>query len=164
MKLIKILLSTLPAAAMVLGLATLTIPSMVHAESHSSMSKHGTMLVTKDPNCGCCSGWVALAREEGYDIEITDTDDISVAKIDADIPGTLWACHTAVIDGYIIEGHVPFAALAKLLEERPAIAGIAVPGMPFGSPGMGGDPSARYDVIAFGGEASAGDVFYQAGL
>ncbi len=73
-------------------------------------------------------------------------------------------CHTAVIDGYVVEGHVPFAAIAKLLEERPEITGIAVPGMPLGSPGMGLDPAARYDVMAFGGDAGEGEVFYQAGV
>jgi hypothetical protein len=69
-----------------------------------------------------------------------------------------------MIDGYVIEGHVPFAAISKLLEERPDITGIAVPGMPSGSPGMGNDPTARYDVIAFGGNAADGEVFHQAGL
>ena len=75
-----------------------------------------------------------------------------------------WACHTTEVAGYVIEGHVPFEAVAQLLEERPDIAGIAVPGMPGGSPGMGDDPNARFDVIAFGGDAEVGEVFYQAGL
>ncbi|WP_316015733.1 DUF411 domain-containing protein [Roseobacter sp. HKCCA0434] len=129
------------------------------------MTEHGTMHVTKSPTCGCCAAWVALAREEGYEVETTDTHDITLVKGDVGIPGTMWSCHTAIIDGYIVEGHVPFAALEKLLEERPDIAGIAVPGMPAGSPGMGDDPTARYDVIAFGGEASEhGEIFYRAGL
>ena len=122
------------------------------------------MHVTKSPTCGCCGAWVALARQEGYEVEVTDTRDVTSVKLDADIPGEMWACHTAMIGGYVIEGHMPFAALAKLLEEQPNIIGIAVPGMPAGSPGMGDDPTARYDVIAFGGDAGEGEVFYQAGL
>ena len=164
MKLIKALLSLAPATALTLGLATFGVTGMAHAENHADMADHGTMHVTKSPTCGCCGAWVALAREEGYDITVTDTDDITNAKLDAGVPGNMWACHTAMIDGYVVEGHVPFAALTKLLEERPDIAGIAVPGMPAGSPGMGNDPDARYDVIAFGGAAGAGVVFYQAGL
>ncbi|MGB3471435.1 MAG: DUF411 domain-containing protein [Erythrobacter sp.] len=152
------------AATFAVGIATMTIPTMVNADSHAAMVEHGTLHVAKDPTCGCCGAWVALAREEGFDVETTDTDDIAGAKLDAGVPEALWSCHTATIDGYVIEGHVPFAAIAKLLEARPDVAGIAVPGMPFGSPGMGDDPDARYDVIAFGGTAGEGTVFYRAGL
>ncbi|WP_394156021.1 DUF411 domain-containing protein [Loktanella salsilacus] len=164
MKLIKTLLAITPVAALALGMASFSAVGMAHADSHSDMADHSTMHVTKSPTCGCCGAWVALAREEGYDIEVTDTDDVTDVKLDADVPGEMWACHTAMIDGYVVEGHVPFAALAQLLEERPDITGIAVPGMPFGSPGMGNDPTARYDVMAFGGDAGDGEVFYQVGL
>jgi hypothetical protein len=164
MKLIKALLSLAPGAAFTLGLATFGMTGMAHAENHADMADHGTMHVTKSPTCGCCGAWVALAREEGYEVTVKDTDDITIVKLDAGVPENMWACHTAMIDGYIVEGHVPFGALTKLLEERPDIAGIAVPGMPAGSPGMGNDPDSRYDVVAFGGAAGAGVVFYQAGL
>ena len=79
------------------------------------------------------------------------------------MPEALWSCHTARIDGYVIEGHVPFDALARLLETRPDVLGIAVPGMPAGSPGMGDDPAARYDVIAWGNEAGDGTLFQKVG-
>ena len=79
------------------------------------------------------------------------------------MPVELWSCHTATLESYVIEGHVPFEAVEKLLDEQPDITGIAVPGMPMGSPGMGDDPSAVYDVIAWGGEAGAGEVFFTAG-
>ncbi|WP_187430455.1 hypothetical protein ROLI_006170 [Roseobacter fucihabitans] len=164
MKLIKTLLAITPVAALALGMASFSAVGMAHADSHSDMADHSTMHVTKSPTCGCCGAWVALAREEGYDIEVTDTDDVTDVKLDADVPGEMWACHTAMIDGYVVEGHVPFAALAQLLEERPDITGIAASGMPFGSPGMGNDPTARYDVMAFGGDAGDGEVFYQVGL
>jgi hypothetical protein len=164
MKLIKTLLAFIPAAALALGVASFGAAGMAHADNHTGMADHGTMHVIKSPTCGCCGAWVALAREEGYDIEVTDTRDVTSVKLDNDVPGTMWSCHTAMISGYIVEGHVPFAALAKLLDERPEIDGIAVPGMPGGSPGMGNDPTTRYDVLAFGGNAGEGEVFYQAGL
>tara|TARA_R110002110_G_scaffold20312_67_gene82655 strand:- start:4991 stop:5485 length:495 start_codon:yes stop_codon:yes gene_type:complete len=163
MKMIKNLMTALPIAVLVLGTATLGMPKMALAENHANMAEYGTMHVTKSPTCGCCGAWVALAREAGYDVETTDTGDTTKVKLSADVPGDLWACHTAKIDGYVIEGHVPFAAIAKLLKERPDIAGISVPGMPAGSPGMGNDSSAQYDVIAFGGKAAAGEVYFQAG-
>jgi hypothetical protein len=163
MKPIKTLFTLVPAAAIALGIATLGAASMAQADSLGTAADHGTMHVTKSPTCGCCGAWVALAREEGYDIEVTDTHDVTSVKLENKIPGTMWACHTAMIEGYVVEGHVPFAALAKLLEERPKISGISVPGMPDGSPGMGNDPTARYDVMAFGGDAGEGAVFHKAG-
>lgn len=164
MKLIKTLLNLIPATALALGMASFGLTDMAHAESHSNMADHGTMIVTKSPTCGCCGAWVALARTEGYDVEVIDANDVTNVKLDTGVPGHMWACHTAMIDGYVVEGHVPFAALAQLLQDRPDIVGIAVPGMPAGSPGMGNDPTARYDVIAFGGDAGEGEVFYRAGL
>ena len=164
MKPIKTVLALTPVAAFALGLVSFGMTGMAHADTRSGVADHGTMHVTKSPTCGCCGAWVALAREEGYEVEVTDTRDVTTVKRDADIPGEMWACHTAMIGGYVVEGHMPFEALSKLLQERPDITGIAVPGMPGGSPGMGDDPSARYDVIAFGGDAGEGKVFYQAGL
>ena len=157
-------ITTLLAFALANGLAFFGSVGMAHADSHAGMMDHGTMHVTKSPTCGCCGAWVTLAREEGYDIEVTDTRDVTRIKLDNDVPGAMWACHTAIVDGYVVEGHVPFVAIAKLLKERPEITGIAVPGMPGGSPGMGNDPTARYDVMAFGGDAGKGAVFYRAGL
>ncbi|WP_425041125.1 DUF411 domain-containing protein [Primorskyibacter sp. S187A] len=157
------LMAFAPAAALALGMVSVGWAGIAHADSHPRMD-HATMHVTKSPTCGCCGDWVALARQEGYDVTITDTEDTTEVKLAANIPGEIWACHTAMIDGYVVEGHVPFAAIARLLAERPGIDGIAVPGMPFGSPGMGDDPNARYDVIAFGGDAGMGAVFYRAGL
>lgn len=115
--------------------------------------------VLKSPACGCCAAWAALARDLGYRVSVTDTDDLAGEKRRANVPAPLWACHTAAIDGYVIEGHVPFAAIAKLLAERPKIAGIAVPGMPPDGPGMAGGADAIVPVTAFGGEAGEGAPF-----
>lgn len=146
-----------------IALLSVTMAAALYAEDHAPMAQHGIMHVTKSPTCGCCGAWVSLAEEEGFEVEVTDTVDVATAKLEGDVPGDMWACHTATIDGYVVEGHVPFGALRKLLSERPDVRGIAVPGMPYGSPGMGDDPSARYDVFAFGGKAGDGEVFYRAG-
>lgn len=165
MKPIRTLLAFTPAAALALGLASFGAVGMVLADSDAGMMDHETVHVIKSPTCSCCSAWVALAREEGYHMKVTDTHDVTSVKLENDIPaGSMWACHTTMIDGYGAEGHVPFAAVFKLLEDRPEVTGIAVPGMPGGSPGMGNDPTARYEVLVFGGDAGAGAVFYQAGL
>jgi hypothetical protein len=134
-----------------------------HAHAEPAAETAGAMHVTKTPTCGCCGAWVELAREHGFDVEVTDTTDYVGTKMSADVPEGLWSCHTAEIEGYVVEGHVPFAAIDRLLSERPDIEGISVPGMPAGSPGMGYHPSAVYDVIAWGGTAEGGAVFYTAG-
>ncbi|MFN3766074.1 MAG: DUF411 domain-containing protein [Aliihoeflea sp.] len=104
--------------------------------------------VYKTPWCGCCTAWAEAFRAEGYDVQLTDMEDLTAVRENAGVADELQGCHTAEIDGYFIEGHVPLEAVAKLLEERPAISGLAVPGMPSGSLGMGDDPEAAYDVVA----------------
>lgn len=119
--------------------------------------------VLSAPNCGCCHAWADLARARGYAVTIEDLTDPAAQKAARGVPGNLASCHTVEGDGYVFEGHVPFEALEAVLRDRPDIKGLAVPGMPMGSPGMGDDPNARFDVIAFGGSAGAGSVFYRAG-
>lgn len=115
--------------------------------------------VQKSPSCGCCTAWIDLAREAGFELRVTEALDYVGMKTEAGVPEDLWSCHTARVDGYVIEGHVPFAAIERLLEERPDIAGIAVPGMPEDSPGMGGDRDAVVPVTAWGGSAGASAPF-----
>ena len=115
------------------------------------------------PSCGCCHAWVELARARGHAVAVETLTDPAAQKAGFGVPAELVSCHTVRAEGYVFEGHVPFAALDAVLAMRPAIAGLAVPGMPMGSPGMGDDPAARFDVLAFGGEAGAGAVFYRAG-
>lgn len=106
--------------------------------------------VFKSPTCGCCSMWVDHLAESGFKVEAKDVADLDAVKQMAGVPGHLQACHTAVVDGYTIEGHTPADAIKKLLAERPAVKGLAVPGMPAGSPGMPSPTPEPYDVIAFG--------------
>jgi hypothetical protein len=144
-------------AASLSGAALLVLPRPLRAQGRPLMD------VAKDPYCGCCGAWADLAREAGFDVTLRDVEDMAAEKAAAGVPDDLWSCHTARVGGYVIEGHVPFDAVARLLAERPDIAGLAVPGMPMGSPGMGDDPAARYDVIAWGGAAGNGTVFHEAG-
>ena len=106
--------------------------------------------VWKDPNCGCCTGWVEHLRRAGFTVTVTDTADMQAVKTRLGVPAELASCHTAEIEGYVIEGHVPAHAISRLLAERTKGLGLAVPGMPIGSPGMEGGKSEPYDVILFG--------------
>ena len=109
------------------------------------------MVVYKTPTCGCCRAWVDHVQAAGFAVEVRDMPDVAPVKHEHGLPGHLASCHTAIVDGYVVEGHVPADVIRRMLRERPQVAGIAVPGMPVGSPGMevpGGrkDP---YDIIAF---------------
>jgi hypothetical protein len=108
--------------------------------------------VHKDPACGCCSGWVEHLQNAGFGTKVLDTKDLDAVKRRLGVPDDLAACHTARLAGYVIEGHVPAAALRRLLAEKPKAAGLAVPGMPVDSPGMEGGKPEKYDVILFGPE------------
>lgn len=125
----------------------------------------GTVIhVFKTPWCGCCTAWAERMREAGFATRSTDLEDLSALRNQAGIPEAVAGCHVASVEGYVLEGHVPAPAIEKLLAERPPVHGIAVPGMPAGSPGMGDDPSARYDVVTFGVNSVADSrVFYRAG-
>ncbi|MEX3011140.1 DUF411 domain-containing protein [Hoeflea sp. TYP-13] len=122
------------------------------------------MTVFKTPWCGCCEAWTEIMTAEGYDVTVRDLEDLDPIKKQAGVPDNMQGCHTAVLDNYVLEGHVPVAAIDKLLSERPAVRGIAVPGMPQGAPGMGDDPDANYTVYSIGHDASeTGAVFFEAG-
>ena len=106
--------------------------------------------VVKSPYCGCCGHWIEYLRAEGFEVRVTEAEDVTPAARRAGVPDQLRSCHTATIEGYAIEGHVPAADIRRLLAERPDAAGIAVPGMPVGSPGMEqGNVRQPYAVILF---------------
>jgi len=106
--------------------------------------------VHKDPNCSCCSGWVQHLRGAGFTVETEQASDLPAIRRRLGVPPELAACHTAEMSGYILEGHVPASAVRRLLSERPKALGLAVPGMPIGSPGMEGDRPQAYAVVLFG--------------
>lgn len=107
------------------------------------------MTVYKSPTCGCCAKWIEHASAAGFAVTKNDLADNTVVKNTHGVPAHLRSCHTTLVGGYVVEGHVPADIVRKLLRERPKIAGIAVPGMPMGSPGMEGARRDRYDIVAF---------------
>jgi hypothetical protein len=111
--------------------------------------KSPTITVYKDPGCGCCKSWIEHLIKHGYRVDAKDTPAMTEVKRTLGIPDRLSACHTAVVNGYLIEGHVPAADIARLLKEKPKVAGLAVPGMPMGSPGMEGGRAQHYQVLSF---------------
>jgi hypothetical protein len=106
------------------------------------------MTVYKDPNCGCCNLWAKSMQVEGFRVERVNTDNLPGIKKRFGVPAEVEGCHTATVGGYFLDGHVPLEAVRKLLSQKPDIAGLAVPGMPAGSLGMGSDPTASYNVFA----------------
>ncbi|KGJ17900.1 DUF411 domain-containing protein [Paracoccus sanguinis] len=124
----------------------LSMPAWARAEALPLVT------VTKDPSCGCCDGWIAHIEAAGFPVRVVDSDDVFSLKERLGVPAELTSCHTAEVDGYVVEGHVPAAAIRRLLAERPSETGLAVPGMPAGSPGMdfsGVEPE-PYEVLLFG--------------
>ena len=133
--------------AILLGAAALLGASPLRTMAQASAP---TIHVLKDPNCGCCSAWIEILENNGFSVTTERSFGTLLAryKLDNGIPPAMASCHTGRIEGYMIEGHVPAADIRRLLQERPDAIGLAVPGMPFGSPGMG--PESRreaYDVF-----------------
>ena len=102
--------------------------------------------VFKSPSCGCCNGYVLFLEKENFKVKQTDLENIHTIKQKYAIPLEMQSCHTTIIDKYFIEGHVPLEAINKLLKERPDIDGLALPGMPIGTPGMPGDKEEPYVI------------------
>jgi hypothetical protein len=134
-----------------LGVSLLALALTTGAAPSSSTvdAKKPTITVYKDPSCGCCKSWIEYLVKHGYRVDAKDTPDMPGIKRALGVPNGLTACHTAVVNGYLIEGHVPAADIARLLQQKPKIAGLAVPGMPMGSPGMEGPRAQHYQVISF---------------
>jgi hypothetical protein len=104
--------------------------------------------VHSSPTCGCCGQYEQYLKEEGFEVESQKEDDNTEIKSSLGIPEEMWSCHTSIVGGYFVEGHVPVEAIRKLLDERPQIDGIALPGMPPGSPGMGGDKTEPFTIYS----------------
>jgi hypothetical protein len=119
-------------------------PTVVRAEVKAPLVQ-----VYKSATCGCCSKWADHLRAAGFAVEATNVPDVNLYKLEYGVPPRLASCHTAVVEGYVVEGHVPADDVIRLLRQRPEILGIAVPGMPLGSPGMESSNPERYETIAF---------------
>ena len=132
----------------ILGLTAVaaTFPFWRHA-AHAASS---VLQVYKTPWCGCCAAWVEHMRAAGFVVRVTEVEDLNPVKADLGVLPDLQSCHTGLIDGYVVEGHVPAREVIRLLRERPAATGLAVPDMPIGSPGMEqGDRRDPYRVVLF---------------
>jgi hypothetical protein len=132
--------SILPA---VLGLIALTVPATAQGPVATPIT------VYKTPTCGCCSKWVDHMRANGFAPKVEDLPNLAAVKMSTGVPRQLQSCHTSVVEGYAVEGHVPADVVRQMLKEKPKIVGIAVPGMPMGSPGMEGSYTEKYNVVAF---------------
>lgn len=130
--------------------ALLVAAGPVMASDTATPSEAPLVTMYKDPSCGCCAAWGDHMAANGFRVVVKNTDALDQVKAMLNVPAPLQSCHTATVDGYVIEGHVPAADVARLLKDKPAVAGLAVPGMPQSAPGMdvpGADD--HYDVIGF---------------
>jgi hypothetical protein len=118
---------------------------------------HATLF--KNPECSCCEGYAAYLRENGLDVDVKPTNDLAEISRKAGVPEQMEGCHTMFIDGYVIDGHVPVTVVRKLLSEKPAIAGITLPGMPAGSPGMVGTKTETFVIYAVTKDGKAPTVY-----
>jgi hypothetical protein len=139
--------------ASTVGIAFASILPMREMGAQQQQLALPPMTVYKSPTCGCCKLWVDHAQKNGFTVKTVDSDDLAGVKRELGVPARLSSCHTVVVGQFLLEGHVPAADVKRLLRERPAgVRGLAVPGMPVGSPGMEQGPPAnydKYDVIAF---------------
>ena len=116
-----------------------------------------TVVVYKSPTCGCCAKWIEHLEESGFDVDVREETDMNSVKAKHGVRPEYSSCHTALVDGYVIEGHVPADQIVRLLAEKPEVLGISAPGMPVGSPGMeSNNPSQHqdYDVVTFDGSGN----------
>ena len=128
------LLAALPASLARTGAAETAIPITMH----------------KSPSCTCCARWGEYLEGQGFAVTEIGHADMGPIKLEHGVPPGLQSCHTALVDGYVIEGHVPADDIRRLLRERPAVAGLSAPGMPQMSPGMMSEQPQGYDVVSFG--------------
>lgn len=137
-------------------LTAFAVPLASSGLSHGGISALAAGLprarVHLDPLCGCCGAWVEHLVAAGFPVDVIETSELNRVRARLGVPGHLASCHTAEIDGYLVEGHVPADAIKRLLTERPEAGGLSVPGMPIGSPGMEvpGMADDTYDVVLFG--------------
>jgi hypothetical protein len=133
--------------ALLLVVLALSAPA-AHGQQKSTPAKP-QLTVYKSPTCGCCAKWVEYMQAKGFAATVTNMADVTPIKMKHGLPPRLASCHTTLIGGYVIEGHVPVEDIRRLLKEKPAILGLAAPGMPAGSPGMDVPNSPPYDVVSF---------------
>lgn len=127
----------------------LSVPFMCYGQQNNEqLAKSTEVTLYKTPNCKCCTKWASYLEKNGFTVNVNPSDTLDAVKEHYLVPEELKSCHTAIIDGYVVEGHVPVESINKLLESEADAQGIAVPGMPTGTPGMGNDGT-PYEVLIF---------------
>lgn len=135
------------AAALAVALAAGVLGVFIIASS-KEVAAQEDIVVYKSPSCGCCSGYVKYLSGERFNVKVVESNDLDNLKQERGVPSDMQSCHTSIIGPYFVEGHIPIEAVRKLLSEKPDIDGIAMPGMPAGSPGMGGRKTGEFVVYA----------------
>jgi len=135
----------------ILTTCMLAMPTLIQAADTAATTSSKTITMYKSPNCGCCGDWAKHMEQAGFTVIEKKRDDMDAIKSKYGVSKRLASCHTALIDGYVIEGHVPAEDVIRLLKEHPAVVGLTAPGMPMQSPGMqkAGLPPRAYDVLSF---------------
>ncbi len=128
------------------ALLALSLPAMAAASE---------AVVYRDPSCGCCGAWITYLQAHGFNVHVVEDQPMAAVKARLGVSASLASCHTAVVDGYVIEGHVPVADIQALLTRHPAARGLAAPGMPMGSPGMDMGTAEPYQVMLIGKDGTA---------
>ncbi len=129
-------------------------PALLVAPAMATAGDRVQGVMYKNPGCECCDGHAEALRRAGIDLRVVASENLAGLKAGAGVPAELQGCHTILIGGYAVEGHVPIAAVEQLLAQKPAVRGIALPGMPAGSPGMGGVQTAPFMVMSFGAQGT----------
>ena len=149
---------TLGVAPVTLGVAPVTLgaaPATLGAALAGAAQGRPKATMYKTPNCGCCEEYATYLRGHGYPVATIDSQDMDALRAQHRIPQNLQGCHTTLVGGYVVEGHVPVAAIDRLLRERPRIRGISLPGMPQGSPGMSGRKTEPFRILEIATRASS---------
>src|SRR5689334_10785235 len=134
------------AAALAIGTVAVGMSGLTSATAAQQVVE-----VWKAATCDCCAGWIKHMQAAGFSVTVHELENVEPVKAANGVPQALGSCHTGVVDGYVLEGHVPAADVKRLLAERPAAKGLSVPGMPQDAPGMDGKSGQPYDVVLFGG-------------
>ena len=128
----------------------LLIPTLVLSTPAVAGESSRQATLYKIPQCGCCEGYADYLRDNGFEVTVKPTHDLPLLHRQHGVPEPLVGCHTTLVEGYVVEGHVPIGALLRMLTERPAIKGISLPGMPAGSPGMSGEKAGPFTIYEIG--------------
>ncbi|MFH1767510.1 MAG: DUF411 domain-containing protein [Patescibacteria group bacterium] len=132
----------------IINLITSSNQSIAKNDSEVIISEKPMVTVYKSPSCGCCVGYISHLKQNGYEVDVIEVDDMSTIKEQYNIPQSMESCHTSIFGEYVVEGHMPLEAVEKLLKEKPEIDGIALPNMPAGTPGMPGIQKAPYIIYS----------------